>query len=51
MHHGDVYYLKGESYRVRGKPRTKVPDIAAPQPLPLPNTDGAQENPEGSFSS
>src|SRR5213078_4601032 len=23
MHHGDVYYLKGESYRIRGKPRTE----------------------------
>jgi DNA replication protein DnaC len=22
MHHGDVYYLKGESYRLREKPRT-----------------------------
>ena len=51
MHHGDVYYLKGESYRVRGKPRAEVPDIAPPEPLPLPNTDGAHENPEGSCSS
>ena len=25
MHHGDVYYLKGESYRVRGKERTELP--------------------------
>ena len=21
LHHGEVYYLKGESYRLRGKPR------------------------------
>lgn len=25
MHHGDVYYLKGESYRLRGKARKAVP--------------------------
>jgi len=51
MHHGDVYYLKGESYRVRGKPRAEVPDIAPPDPLPPPITNGAHENPEGSSSS
>ena len=51
MHHGDVYYLKGESYRVRGKPRAEVPDIAPPEPLPPPITDGAHENPAGSSSS
>ena len=48
MHHGDVYYLKGESYRVRGKPRTEAPEVLAPDPLP--GTDGARENPEGSSS-
>ncbi len=21
LHHGEVYYLKGDSYRLRGKPR------------------------------
>src|SRR5439155_4765246 len=31
MHHGDVYYLKGESYRVRGKDRT---DLPPPEPPP-----------------
>ncbi len=50
MHHGDVYYLKGESYRVRGKPRTEVPEVPAPDPAPLPVTDAARENPEGSSS-
>src|SRR5207247_4408617 len=50
MHHGDVYYLKGESYRVRGKARAEVLDVPAPEPLPVPVTDGARENPEGSSS-
>src|SRR5438128_8792509 len=51
MHHGDVYYVKGESYRVRGKPRTEVvPEVPPPDPLPLPITDGVRENPEGSSS-
>src|SRR5437879_2290349 len=31
MHHGDDYYLKGESYRIRGKPRTEYPE---PEPPP-----------------
>lgn len=26
MHHGDVYYLKGESYRLKGKERRAEPD-------------------------
>ena len=41
MHHGDVYYLKGESYRIRGKPRTESPE---PPPAPEPvaeNRDGS----------
>lgn len=32
MHHGDVYYLKGESYRLRGKEKHRA---AAPEP-PVP---------------
>jgi hypothetical protein len=36
--HGDVYYLKGESYRVRGKERTEL----AP-----PATDLVGESPDG----
>ena len=38
MHHGDVYYLKGESYRVRGKDRTD---------LPPPLTEPVGENSDG----
>lgn len=34
MHHGDVYYLKGESYRLKGKERHKRP---ADPPDSLPN--------------
>lgn len=26
MHHGDVYYLKGQSYRLRGK---RIADVKA----------------------
>jgi IstB-like ATP binding protein len=26
LHHGEVYYLKGDSYRLRGKPKTETPD-------------------------
>ncbi len=44
MHHGDVYYLKGESYRIRGKPRTESPE---PPPAPEP----VAENPDGSSGS
>ena len=43
--HGDVYYLKAESYRVRGKPRTEVPEAPTPAPLPPPVPDDAPENP------
>lgn len=41
-HHGDVYYLKGESYRIRGKERTE---------LPAPAAEPASENPDGSSGS
>jgi DNA replication protein DnaC len=34
LHHGEVYYLKGDSYRLRGKPR--------PAEAPA-NTESAQE--------
>ena len=40
MHHGDVYYLKGESYRIRGKPRTESPEPPAPEPV-AENRDGS----------
>src|SRR5438128_4830925 len=41
MHHGDVYYLKGESYRIRGKPRAESPDSpSAPEPV-AENRDGS----------
>jgi len=50
MHHGDVYYLKGESYRVRGKPRTAVLDAPPVDPLPIPVTDSMRENPDGASS-
>jgi DNA replication protein DnaC len=30
LHHGDVYYLKGDSYRLRGKPKTEAPELPAP---------------------
>jgi len=26
LHHGEVYYLKGDSYRLRGKPKTESPE-------------------------
>jgi DNA replication protein DnaC len=26
LHHGEVYYLKGDSYRLRGKPKTETSD-------------------------
>lgn len=26
LHHGELYYLKGDSYRRRGKPKTEAPD-------------------------
>lgn len=42
MHHGDVYYLKGESYRIRGRERTA---------LPVPAAEPGSENPEGSSGS
>ena len=42
MHHGDVYHLKGESYRVRGKDRTE---------LPPPLTEPVGENSDGSSPS
>src|SRR3990170_369071 len=33
LHHGEVYYLKGDSYRLRGKPRpAEVPASAASTP-------------------
>ena len=44
MHHGDVYYLKGESYRIRGKPRTESPE-------PLPDPEPVAENRDGSSGS
>jgi DNA replication protein DnaC len=31
LHHGEVYYLKGDSYRLRGKPKTEpseAPEMA-----------------------
>ena len=40
MHHGDVYYVKGESYRIRGKPRTESPEPPAPEPV-AENRDGS----------
>jgi DNA replication protein DnaC len=46
MHHGDVYYLKGESYRLREKPRT-VP-LESPDESP---TLSEPENPDGSSPS
>jgi DNA replication protein DnaC len=30
LHHGEVYYLKGDSYRLRGKPRAEPPGTADP---------------------
>src|SRR2546422_11585763 len=44
MHHGDVYYLKGESYRIRGKPRTESPE-------PPPAAEPVAENRDGSSGS
>jgi hypothetical protein len=29
LHHGEVYYLKGDSYRLRGKPK---PESDSPEP-------------------
>jgi len=29
MHHGDVYYLKGDSYRLSGKEKRQTPPPAA----------------------
>ena len=44
MHHGDVYYLKGESYRLRGKARTETATTSPPPPTPhVENTDGASQ--------
>ena len=46
MHHGDVYYLKGESYRLRGKPRQKVTQPSSQDPevpeAPAPAGRGAE---------
>ena len=42
MHHGDVYYLKRESYPIRGKERTEVP---------APPAEPVGENPDGSSGS
>jgi hypothetical protein len=30
LHHGEVYYLKGDSYRLRGRPKTEAPEAADP---------------------
>lgn len=30
LHHGEVYSLKGDSYRLRGKPRAEGPELADP---------------------
>lgn len=50
MHHGDVYYLKGESYRVRGKPRAEGPEAPPLNTLPAPLADAPREHPDGASS-
>jgi hypothetical protein len=30
LHHGGVYYLKGDSFRLRGKPKTEPPEPPVP---------------------
>jgi hypothetical protein len=30
LHHGEVYYLKGDSFRLRGKPKTEAPEPPVP---------------------
>jgi DNA replication protein DnaC len=32
LHHGEVYYLKGDSYRLRGKPKPDAPPTAETAP-------------------
>jgi DNA replication protein DnaC len=45
MHHGDVYYLKGDSYRLKGKERHPKPP---PPPQPEPGATEDPEDPEDS---
>jgi DNA replication protein DnaC len=34
LHHGEVYYLEGDSYRLRGKPRpAEPPETLEPPPV------------------
>lgn len=42
MHHGDVYYLKGESYRLRDKPRRQqvAPQVAQDGPTEASEAQG-----------
>ena len=49
LHHGEVYYLKGESYRLRGKPRPPESANGPESPPPGGIGDSHPPRPRGSW--